>query len=184
MFEAINGGLDGIKGVSEPRSEPQVISPPKLLPRKVFFTKGVGRHTDPLVSFELALRDAGIEKFNLVTVSSIYPPYCEIVDADAIYQITATAKPEEMTKLLETALKGNFMEAREMLDKLMIEYGMSGEDIVAQLFREIIALPINERVKVHLIDKLGEIDFRLTEGANERIQLDAYLAFLSSLAKK
>ncbi len=108
----------------------------------------------------------------------------EIVDADAIYQITATAKPEEMTKLLETALKGNFMEAREMLDKLMIEYGMSGEDIVAQLFREIIALPINERVKVHLIDKLGEIDFRLTEGANERIQLDAYLAFLSSLAKK
>lgn len=51
----------------------------KLLPRKVFFTKGVGRHIDALVSFELALRDAGIEKFNLVPVSSIYPPYCEIV---------------------------------------------------------------------------------------------------------
>ncbi len=47
-----------------------------LLPRKVFFTKGVGRHEDPLVSFELALRDARIEKFNLVPVSSVYPPNC------------------------------------------------------------------------------------------------------------
>lgn len=108
----------------------------------------------------------------------------EVVDADAIYQITATARPEEIGKLLETALNGNFMEARQLLDKLMIEYGMSGEDIVSQLFREIISSPLNEKVKVYLIDKLGEVDFRLTEGANERIQLDAYLAYLSSLAKK
>jgi arginine decarboxylase len=52
----------------------------QLIPQKVFFTSGVGVHEDALVSFELALRDAGIEKFNLVTVSSIYPPRCEIVD--------------------------------------------------------------------------------------------------------
>lgn len=57
-------------------------APPKLLPRKVFFTKGVGRHEDELVSFELALRDAGIEKFNLVLVSSIYPPGCEMVELE------------------------------------------------------------------------------------------------------
>lgn len=49
-----------------------------LVPKKVFFTKGVGTHKDKLTSFELALRDAGIEKFNLVTVSSILPPNCEI----------------------------------------------------------------------------------------------------------
>ncbi|WP_202319318.1 replication factor C small subunit [Archaeoglobus neptunius] len=108
----------------------------------------------------------------------------EEINADTIYQITATAKPEELGQLIETALKGNFLEARQMLDRLMIEYGMSGEDIVSQLFREIISLPVNEKVKVYLIDKLGEIDFRLTEGANERIQLDAYLAYLCTLAKK
>ena len=51
-----------------------------MLPKKVFFTKGVGRHEDKLVSFELALRDAGIEKYNLVLVSSIFPPGCEIVE--------------------------------------------------------------------------------------------------------
>lgn len=50
-----------------------------LVPTKVFFTKGVGRHREELGSFEMALRDAGIEKFNLVTVSSIFPPGCKIV---------------------------------------------------------------------------------------------------------
>ena len=49
------------------------------VPSKVFFTKGVGRHKHQLQSFELALRDAGISQFNLVTVSSILPPGCKRV---------------------------------------------------------------------------------------------------------
>ncbi len=47
-----------------------------LVPKAIFFTNGVGVHKDRLSSFELALRDAGIEKANLVTVSSIFPPRC------------------------------------------------------------------------------------------------------------
>lgn len=50
-----------------------------MVPRKLFFTKGVGRHREKLASFELALRDAEIEKFNLVRVSSILPPDCKII---------------------------------------------------------------------------------------------------------
>lgn len=50
-----------------------------VIPRKVFFTNGVGVHKEKLVSFEMALRDAGIQQFNLVRVSSIFPPQCEIV---------------------------------------------------------------------------------------------------------
>ncbi|MCP4746674.1 MAG: hypothetical protein GY874_11135 [Desulfobacteraceae bacterium] len=45
----------------------------------MFFTKGAGYHRDKLQSFELALRNAGIEKCNLVTVSSIFPPDCKII---------------------------------------------------------------------------------------------------------
>ena len=51
----------------------------ELVPKKVFFTIGVGIHKDELRSFELALRDAGIEKMNLVYVSSIFPPGCKII---------------------------------------------------------------------------------------------------------
>jgi len=106
------------------------------------------------------------------------------ITAETIYQITATAKPEELENMVETALKGDFLNAREMMERLMIEYGMSGEDIVSQLFRIIISSKLDEKVKVILVDKLGEIDFRLTEGANERIQLNAYLAYLASIGKK
>jgi len=53
-----------------------------MVPNKIFFTKGIGRHKDNLQSFELALRDGGIEKYNLVTVSSIFPPNCSIVPRD------------------------------------------------------------------------------------------------------
>jgi arginine decarboxylase len=48
-----------------------------MIPKKVFFTKGVGRHKENLQSFEMALRDAGVEKCNLVCVSSIFPPGCK-----------------------------------------------------------------------------------------------------------
>ena len=53
------------------------------VPKKMFFTKGVGNHKEELHSFELALRDAGIEKFNLVQVSSIMPPGCKVVSRTA-----------------------------------------------------------------------------------------------------
>jgi arginine decarboxylase len=53
-----------------------------VVPKKMFLTKGVGVHKDRLASFELALRNAGIEKCNLVYVSSIYPPKCKIISKD------------------------------------------------------------------------------------------------------
>ena len=53
-----------------------------FIPKKIFFTKGVGRHEDYLSSFELSLRNAGIEKCNLVSVSSIYPPQCKRISRE------------------------------------------------------------------------------------------------------
>ncbi|MEM3113456.1 MAG: arginine decarboxylase, pyruvoyl-dependent [Candidatus Pacearchaeota archaeon] len=53
-----------------------------MVPKKAFFTKGVGIHKDKLASFELALRNAGIEKCNLVYVSSIFPPNCKLISKE------------------------------------------------------------------------------------------------------
>lgn len=53
-----------------------------MVPTKIFFTKGVGVHREYLTSFELALRDAGIAPFNLVTVSSIFPPNCKRISRE------------------------------------------------------------------------------------------------------
>jgi len=54
-----------------------------ILPKKMFLTKGVGVHREKLSSFELALRNAGIAPFNLVRVSSIYPPYCKLISRES-----------------------------------------------------------------------------------------------------
>lgn len=54
----------------------------QFIPKKIFFTKGVGRHKEYLASFEMALRDAGIAEYNLVTVSSIFPPNCKRISRE------------------------------------------------------------------------------------------------------
>ena len=100
------------------------------------------------------------------------------ITVDVIYQTTGMAKPEEVKKLLETALSGAFMEARNQLDELMISYGLSGEDIIKQIHKSIFELNLPDLEKVKLIDRAGEIEFRIVEGSNERIQLETLLAHL------
>jgi arginine decarboxylase len=65
-----------------------------MVPKKVFFTKGVGVHKDKLASFELALRNAGIEKCNLVCVSSILPPHSKLISRE---EGLSQLKPGEVT---------------------------------------------------------------------------------------
>jgi replication factor C small subunit len=101
------------------------------------------------------------------------------VDEDTIYQITSTAKPEEIRAFISTALSGDFVAARSMLDDLLLSKGLSGEDVVIQIHRAMLDLDIPDKDKVKLIDRIGEIDFRMTEGANERIQLEALLAYFA-----
>jgi len=98
------------------------------------------------------------------------------VDADVIYKTTSTARPDEVKRLLETALDGDFMAARNVLDGLLIEYGLSGEDVIRQIHRSVFDLTIPDLQKVRLIDKVGEVEFRMVEGSNERIQIEALLA--------
>lgn len=98
------------------------------------------------------------------------------INEDSVYETTATAHPDEIRGLVETALKGDFIAARTVLDNLLISYGMSGEDVVRQLHRSIFDLTLPDRVKVRLIDRVGEAEFRLVEGSNERVQIEALLA--------
>lgn len=98
------------------------------------------------------------------------------VNMDAIYKTTATAKPEEVVELIKLALSGDFMKAKAKLDYLLIEQGLSGEDVIGQIYRAMLDMTITDRLKVDLIDRIGEVDFRMAEGANERIQLEALIA--------
>ena len=52
------------------------------IPKNIFLTKGTGVHNEKLASFELALRSASIASYNLISVSSILPPHCSIIDSE------------------------------------------------------------------------------------------------------
>jgi replication factor C small subunit len=110
--------------------------------------------------------------------------HSEHITQDLIHKIASRAKPKEVHEMVEQALGGDFVKARENLDKLIIHYGLSGEDILNQVYREIPGLNIPEKKKVVLIDRIGEYNFRLVQGASERIQIEAMLAQFGLIGKE
>jgi replication factor C small subunit len=103
------------------------------------------------------------------------------VDEKSVYSIASQARPEEVKNLIELSLSGKFLDARNLLDRLLVNYGLSGEDILVQMNKEVFNLSVDDKTKVRIVDLVGEANFTLVEGANERIQLEALLARLMLL---
>lgn len=106
------------------------------------------------------------------------------ITKETVFSLASVADPKEIFTTLEHALKGKFEEARKLLLNTMLKYSMSGLDIIKQIQREIWNLPIDNRAKVALVDKCGEIEFRMVEGADEYIQLEAFLAHVLVAGEK
>lgn len=101
-----------------------------------------------------------------------------------VYDVSATAHPENVKQMMQLALDGKFEEARKKLLDLLIGQGLAGSEVLQQIHRQTFDLDLPEPVKVKLIDRMGEVDFRLTEGANEQIQLEAALAHLALIGDR
>lgn len=93
-----------------------------------------------------------------------------------VYEIVSAAHPEEVKKVLLIALQGDFLKARQALLDVMLQHGLSGEEIVKQIQEQVWHLPITDRTKMQLIEKCGEAEFRMVEGSDEFIQLEALLS--------
>ncbi|MCY0883424.1 MAG: replication factor C small subunit [Acidianus infernus] len=108
------------------------------------------------------------------------------VTVETVFKVLGLAQPKEVRDMLKLALSGKFMEAREKLRSLLVTYGLSGEDIVKQLHRELTSneLQIPEELRVLLMDYIGEVEFRIIEGADDEIQLSALLAKIAIYGNK
>ncbi|MFQ6013044.1 MAG: Replication factor C small subunit, partial [Thermoplasmata archaeon] len=84
---------------------------------------------------------------------------------------------------VETALTGDFLGARGMLDDLLMEYGLAAEDLLREIYRAVYDLSVPDRVKVEMVDRVGEADYRLLQGSNDRIQLEALLSRFALLGR-
>ncbi|PSQ61073.1 MAG: replication factor C small subunit [Halobacteriales archaeon SW_8_66_22] len=99
-----------------------------------------------------------------------------VVDEEAVFEITSTARPEDIEEMVTRALDGDFTAARSQLNRLLTEEGIAGGDIIDQLHRSVWEFDLDDEAAVRLLDRIGEADYRITAGANERIQLEALLA--------
>jgi replication factor C small subunit len=98
------------------------------------------------------------------------------IDAKMVYEITSTARPEEIDELLSLALGGDFDGAETLLARLLHRRGIAPNELINQCYRSILNRQMDRALKVQLIDHLGETDFRLSEGADADIQMEALLA--------
>ena len=103
----------------------------------------------------------------------------EEVEEEGVYKTAASARPEDIHSMVEKALGGDFIEARKILETLLIEGGVSGGDIIDQIYRSVWEFQVDNESAVLMIDRIGEAEYRISEGASERIQLEALLAAIS-----
>src|SRR6266700_4842202 len=104
------------------------------------------------------------------------------ITEESVYQVVGRAKPTDVHEMLNHALKGDFIKAREELRHLLVRYGLSGSEIVRQIHSEIFRLAVPEKKRIDFVEAVGEIDFRLVQGGDVEVQLSALLAKLASEA--
>jgi replication factor C small subunit len=106
------------------------------------------------------------------------------ITEERIYEITSTARPEEIDDLLATCMEGDFDGAERLLHILMNERGIAPNELITQCYRVLVRLPLDRALKVELIGHLGDTDFRLSEGASSDIQMEALIARFVLSARK
>ncbi|MFA5259295.1 MAG: replication factor C small subunit [Candidatus Pacearchaeota archaeon] len=98
------------------------------------------------------------------------------ISKDLVDTLISGAEPAEIKIVLEYALSGDFLKAKDKLLDVMLKESVAGTDIIKTIQKEIWNLQIDDELKVKLTEKTGEIEFRMVEGSDEFIQLEALLA--------
>ena len=98
------------------------------------------------------------------------------IDAEMINMVISAAKPKDIKVVLDYALAGDFVNSRDKLLDVMLKESVAGTDMIKAIQKEIWNLDIDPEIKVKLTEKTGETEFRMIEGSDEFVQLQALLA--------
>ncbi len=103
----------------------------------------------------------------------------EGITEEAVYAVVSKAKPQNINKMITEALSGDFLKARDILRDTMVLEGVSGEDMISQIYSDVSKRvyegKMSADIYIELIESIANCDFRIREGANPRIQLEALL---------
>jgi replication factor C small subunit len=144
--------------------------------------KGEGKKITP-DALETILSAAAGDMRRAVNLLQLTATHSDTVTADTVKEYATVPLRREVEAMLGAALAGNFREARDRLYGLFTERGVAGEDILRAIHSylpDISDAVLSPREKVRLVEYLGEVDFRLAQGASDRIQMEAILAHLAA----
>jgi len=108
------------------------------------------------------------------------------ITAEVVYRTVGYVEPREILELISTLVHSGFLKARDKLRQIMYEYGVSGKDVLKIFQRELMkgTIETTDEGKIELMELASDIDYRLTEGCDEEIQMLAFLSKLQVVAKK
>ena len=105
------------------------------------------------------------------------------IDQDTVYQATSSADPKEISDMLSSAIGGYFTKARTALDEMLFDRGLSATDLIAQVHRKVFDLGLSDEALLEIVTRIGEAEFRIVQGANDRIQFESLLAQIGLVGK-
>jgi len=105
------------------------------------------------------------------------------ITRDGIYAVVAQVKPEDVSEMMKLASSGDFSGARKALQDMLINKGLSGDDIIRSMHSHIFKMDMEDEKRLAMIEKLGEYEFRLNQGGTPEIQLEALLAQFMKMSK-
>jgi len=144
--------------------------------------KLVKNETNDIIDTILYIAEGDMRKaINTLQAASIGN---DIITKESVLAVSVVINKEFVEKMIDLALDNKFIESRNYMENLMFDEGLSGEDITKGIFRYIMNSAIPDKILIELIEILGEIDFRMTEGANEYIQLNTLLASFVHIGSK
>jgi arginine decarboxylase len=133
-----------------------------FIPTKAFLTKGVGRHREKLTSFEMSLRDAHLATFNLVRVSSIFPPHCQLLDREeglsllkpgqVVFAVIAESATNEPSRLVSASIgvampadpsHHGYISEHHSYGQSEIVSGEYAEDLAASMLATVLGVPFD-----------------------------------------
>jgi arginine decarboxylase len=155
------------------------------VPKKLFFTKGIGIHKEKLNSFELALRSAGIEKYNLVSVSSILPPRCTIISkqkgleqlipGQIVYTVMSQNSSNEPGRLIAASIgcaipvntdQYGYLSEHHSFGQNERDAGEYAEDLAAEMLASTLGIPFDIDATYDEKKEIFKIDGRIVKTRN------------------
>ncbi len=158
------------------------LSPEQMLTKLERIARAEGRTVEPAAFQTIVMASAGDERRaeNLLQLAATF---ADPVTEATVGEVGTLPLKAEVEGMVGAALKGDFFGARAQLFRLFTDRGASGEDILQAIHSYLPDIPdalVPPKEKIRLVDYLGEIDFRISEGASERLQLETVLARLSA----